>query len=120
MKVPTRIMSVHCVVTFPDVVDIENAPGMRDALRTVIHAHGDACRTLVADLSTSRFATATALSVLVEARNLARTKGMTLCVVAPAPLTRKVFTLTGLREVMPLYRTLSDLPTVPPPSPPAA
>ncbi|MBT2383721.1 STAS domain-containing protein [Streptomyces sp. ISL-11] len=113
MKVPTRVMSVHCVVTFPDVVDIENAPGIRDALRTAIRTHGDVCRTLVADLSASRFATATALSVLVEARNLARTKGMALYVVAPAPLTRKVFTLTGLREVMPLYRSLDEMPLPP-------
>ncbi|MFD0383392.1 STAS domain-containing protein [Streptomyces stramineus] len=113
---PTRIMAVHCVVTFPDVVDIENAPGMRHALRGIIQAHGPTCHALIADLSASRFATATTLSVLVEARLLAQDCGMALYVVAPAPLTRKVFALTGLREVMPLYRSLDDIP-LPEPQP---
>ncbi|MBB5122883.1 hypothetical protein AF335_11890 [Streptomyces eurocidicus] len=107
---PAHVLSAHCVVAFPDVVDIENAPGIRSALRTIIQDHGGSCRALVADLSASRFATATALSVLVEARQLAADEGMALYVVASAPLTRKVFTLTGLREVIPVFRTLEELP----------
>ncbi|MFE0044442.1 STAS domain-containing protein [Streptomyces albireticuli] len=107
---PAHVMSAHCVVAFPDVVDIGNAPDVRGALRTIIHDHGGRCRALVADLSASRFATATALSVLVEARKLAQGEGMALYVVAAAPLTRKVFALTGLREVMPVFRTLDEVP----------
>ncbi|MEV4439065.1 STAS domain-containing protein [Streptomyces sp. NPDC049577] len=110
MKVPTHIVAAHCVVTFPAVVDIANAPGLRTALRQVIEEHADTCRGLVADLSASRFVTATALSVLVEARLRAREHGMRLCAVAPAPLARKAFTLTGLHRVIPLYATLGDVP----------
>lgn len=121
MQVPTQIISAHCVVAFPDVVDIENAPGLRTALQRIIEAHAHTCDALIADLSASRFATATALSVLVEARRRTRRNGMDLYVVAPAPLTRKSFVITGLSESIPLYATLGDVPgRSAPPAPVAA
>ncbi|GGR49924.1 STAS domain-containing protein [Streptomyces netropsis] len=110
MQVPTQIISAHCVVAFPDVVDIENAPGLRTALQRIIEAHAHTCDALIADLSASRFATATALSVLVEARRQTRRQGMDLYVVVPAPLARKSFVITGLNESIPLYATLGDVP----------
>ncbi|MGI5529354.1 STAS domain-containing protein [Streptomyces syringium] len=121
MQVPTQIISAHCVVAFPDVVDIENAPGLRTALQRIIEAHAHTCDALIADLSASRFATATALSVLVEARRRTRRKGMDLYVVVPAPLARKSFVITGLNESIPLYATLGEVPgRAAPPVPVAA
>ncbi|WP_370420197.1 STAS domain-containing protein [Streptomyces sp. QH1-20] len=121
MQVPTQIISAHCVVAFPDVVDIENAPGLRTALQRIIEAHAHTCDALIADLSASRFATATALSVLVETRRRTRREGMDLYVVVPAPLARKAFVITGLNESIPLYATLGEVPgRAAPPVPVAA
>lgn len=116
MQVPTQVISAHCVVAFPDVVDIENAPALRTALQRIIEAHAHTCDALIADLSASRFATATALSVLVEARRRTRRLGMDLYAVVPAPLARKAFVITGLNEAIPVYATLGEVPgrTAPP------
>ncbi|MEV0225597.1 STAS domain-containing protein [Streptomyces sp. NPDC050704] len=108
MLLPTRTFRTHCVVEFPEVVDIANAAAVRAGLNRVIADHVPPHGALIADLTGSRFVTATALSVLVETRRRLEPRGVELRAVGSAPLVCKVFSVTGLHKAIPFHRDLRD------------
>lgn len=108
MLLPTHRIADRCIVVFPEIVDIANAPALRSGLRRVISDHSCPGGLFIVDLSQSRFVTATTLSVLVGLRRRLLAQRTRLSVAGDAPLVRNAFSATGLRRIIPLYATVAE------------
>jgi anti-sigma B factor antagonist len=72
-----------------------------DAFRTVLQdALRTAHRAVQIDLAAVTFIDSTALAVLVDAWRQAEERGVTLCVLHPAPNVRRVLDITGLDRLL--------------------
>lgn len=86
-------------------LDIYTSPRLRSAIQDVL---GGGTPRVVVNLARTSYLDSTALSVLAAALRQARTAGGTLALVYDQPQIEKIFTITGLQEVFPVYRTESD------------
>jgi len=86
-------------------LDIYTSPKLRSAIQELLT--GGTPRVVVNLLNTS-YLDSTALSVLTSALKQARDAGGTVALVYNQPQIEKIFTITGLHEVFPVYRTESD------------
>lgn len=85
-------------------LDIYTSPKLRSAIQELLT--GGTARVVVNLLNTS-YLDSTALSVLTSALKQARDAGGTVALVYNQPQIEKIFTITGLHEVFPVYRTES-------------
>jgi len=93
------------VVTVPEEVDITNAPGLRAAL---LQAAADGSRTLVVDMTRTRFCDSAGLRVLVDAHKRALAAGGALLLAVPAAAVLRVLEITGIDQVIPHFASLED------------
>jgi anti-anti-sigma factor len=91
------------VVTAPEEIDSTNADGLRAAL-----LHSAACghATVVADLTDTKFCDTSGLHVLVRAHKRALAEGGELRLVIPQAPVLRIFTITGVDSVIPIYASL--------------
>ena len=103
---PVEVVGGVPVVTAPEEIDITNAAGLRAALlEAAVHGSG----TLVADMAQTQFCDSAALHVLVRAHNRAQAEGGELrLVIAPGGAVARVFAITGLDRVIPLFGSLDQ------------
>ncbi len=86
-------------------LDIYTSPKLRSAIQELLT--GGTARVVVNLLNTT-YLDSTALSVLTSALKQARDAGGTVALVYNQPQIEKIFTITGLHEVFPVYRTETD------------
>jgi len=92
-------------VTAPEEIDSTNAGRLRAAL---LRSAGRGHATLVADLSATEFCDTTGLYVLVRAHKRAEAEGGELRLVIPQAAVLRVFTVTGVDGVIPIYASLEE------------
>lgn len=102
------------IVRIGGELDMLTAPRLRDALLPIV-ATADA--DVVLDLGPVTFLGSNGLGVLVEVARQATDSGAALRLVAATKIVTRPITLTGLDEVLDLYESVDDLPTVAPRSP---
>lgn len=92
------------VIDVTGELDIYTSPKLQRAIQDLLT--GGTARVVVNLLNTS-YLDSTALSVLTAALKQARDAGGTVALVYNQPQIEKIFTITGLHEVFPVYRTES-------------
>ncbi|MFH8408804.1 STAS domain-containing protein [Streptomyces sp. NPDC018019] len=100
------------VVTVTGPLDIDTVAPLEEALRTAGAARPDgagtgdgAARPVVVDLAAVDFADSTTVNVLLQQHAALGTR---LRLAAPSPGLRRLFELTGLDAVLPLYATVPE------------
>jgi len=91
------------VVTVVGDLDVHTAPRLQEHLGPLTAA---TAVSLIVDLNAVGFVDSTGLGVMVGALKHVREVGGRLAVVVSAPRVLKVFTLTGLDAVIPIWPTL--------------
>jgi anti-sigma B factor antagonist len=86
-------------------IDIHTAPHLRDTLATL---HGEGNTSIVVDLGGVTFLDSSALGALVAAHRDLTAAGGTLKLAAPRTHVLKVFRITRLAEVIPLYDSVDE------------
>ncbi len=93
------------VVSVAGEIDVATAPQLRERLQALVAA-GNA--TIGVNLLDVTFLDSTALGVLVGALKRCREAGGDLRLVIAEPRILKVFEITGLTDVFPIYATVDD------------
>lgn len=88
------------VIALTGDIDIHTAPHLRDRLASL---HGEGNTSIVVDLGGVTFLDSSALGALVAAHRELTAAGGTLKLAAPRTHVRKVFRISRLAEVIPLY-----------------
>ena len=102
---PVEVVSGVPVVTAPREIDITNAAGLRAAL---LEAAGHGSRTLVVDMTRTRFCDSAGLHVLVSAHQRARADGSELLLVICTAAVLRTFALTGIDRLIPNFPNLDQ------------
>lgn len=105
VQVNLRRVDGVAVLDVAGELDIYTSPKLRGALQELLR--GGTVRVVV-NLAQTSYLDSTALSVLTSALKQARDAGGTVALVYTQPQIEKIFTITGLHEVFPVYRTESD------------
>jgi anti-sigma B factor antagonist len=103
LKLTTRAESGATVVAADGEIDIHTAPDLRAKLAELERA---GVRTIVVDLSSVGFLDSSALGTLVGANKDLQASGGMLKVVCAQPNILKVFEITRLSEVIPVFDTV--------------
>jgi anti-sigma B factor antagonist len=86
-------------------VDLHTAPEFKERLVQVLD---DGKKHLVVDLSKVTFIDSTTLGVLIGGVKRLRPTGGSLALAGPNPAIAKVFEITGLDRIFPIYSTVDD------------
>lgn len=93
------------VVATPEEIDITNAAGLQAALhQSAALGHGS----FVVDMSRTRFCDTAGLHALVGAHKRALAEGGEIRLVISGAAVQRIFTLTGLIDVIPSFTTLQE------------
>jgi anti-sigma B factor antagonist len=93
------------VVTAPPEIDIASTGQLRTALLETM-AHGHAM--FVVDMSATRFCDSAGVQELMRAHKRARAEGGEARLVIASTAVRRVFTITGVDQVVPIFTTVRD------------
>src|SRR4029077_19140196 len=93
------------VVAAPEEIDITNAEALRSALLTAA-ANGN--RTLVVDMTRTRFCDSSGLHALIAAHKRAGAEGREMLLVIRGTAVLRVFALTGMDKVIPNFTSLAE------------
>jgi anti-anti-sigma factor len=105
-RFPVAVIQGVPVITIPEEVDITSAEALRSALLTVA-ANGH--KTVVADMTGTRFCDSSGLHTLLRAHKLAVSEGGELRLVVPAGgAVSRVISLTCLDLVIPCFSSLAE------------
>src|SRR5690349_19509341 len=97
------------VVAAPEEIDITSAPELRSALlEAAAAANGHGHGTVVADLSQTQFCDSSGLHTLLAAHKRATTAGGDLLLVLPGNAVLRVFTITGVDQIIPNFTSLQE------------
>ena len=104
-RFPVEVVDGVPVVAAPEEIDITNAPELRSALlEAAPHGHG----TVVADLSRTQFCDSSGLHTLLAAHKRARAAGDDMLLVIRGHAVLRVFTLTGVDQMIPNFTSLEE------------
>jgi len=103
-RFPVEMVRGIPVVVAPEEIDITNAPRLRAALLDAA-SRG---RAVVVDMSGTRFCDTAGLHALVGAHRRAVAEGGRLLLVVAANAVLRVFTITGLDQVLAHFASLDD------------
>ena len=104
-RFPVELVSGVPVVTAPEEIDITSAPALRSAL---LEAAADGSRTLVADMTRTRFCDSSGLHVLLAAHKRAKAEGGELRLVIPGAAVLRILAITGVDRMIPNFTSLDD------------
>jgi anti-sigma B factor antagonist len=105
-RFPVELVSGIPVVAAPEEIDIGNAPELRSAL---LEAAADGPRTLVADMTRTRFCDSSGLHTLLAAHKRAQADGGELLLVIPDAAVLRIFAVTGIDRMIPNFATLEEV-----------
>jgi anti-sigma B factor antagonist len=104
-RFPVEVVNGVPVVAAPEEIDITNAPELRSALlEAAAHGHG----TVVADLSRTQFCDSSGLHTLLAAHKRATAAGGDMLLVIRGHAVLRVFTLTGVDQIIPNFTSLEE------------
>jgi anti-sigma B factor antagonist len=95
------------VVSVAGDIDIQTAPALRERLAAVAEA-----RVVVVDLSAVGFLDSSGVGALVGAADAMRADGGSLRLACPPPRVQKVFRISRLAEVIPIYDDVDEATSV--------
>lgn len=98
IRLDVKTAGGHVLVEVSGEIDLSTAPTLRAALDGVID---DGARELILDLEGVRFMDSTGLRVLMAVVN--RRESVSLSVVACPPLISRIFSITGVDRVIPMF-----------------
>jgi anti-sigma B factor antagonist len=93
------------VVAAPEEIDITNAGELRAALDK---AAGTGDRTLVVDLTRTRFCDSAAIHALVDAHKRARAEGGQVLLALSGAALPRIFEITGIDRVIPRFPNVDE------------
>jgi anti-sigma B factor antagonist len=93
------------VITVTGEIDIATAPTLREHVAQVVETSGS---DLIIDLSAVDFIDSTGLGVIVGAYKKVGEREGSLSVVSGQELVRRLFSITGLDDVIPIMATLDE------------
>jgi anti-sigma B factor antagonist len=102
---PVEVISGVPVVKTPGEVDIGNADGLRSAL---LQAAGLGHGTLVVDMTRTQFCDTAGLHALVAAHKRAEAEGDRVLLAVQGAAVLRIFAITGLDRVVPLFTSLEQ------------
>jgi len=104
-RFPVEVVQGVPVVTVPEEIDVTNADGLRSALlEAASNGHGP----LVVDMTRTQFCDTAGLHALVGAHKRARTEGGRVLLVLPGATVLRIFSITGLDDVIPNFPSLEE------------
>ena len=103
LSLATRVVSAHTVLEVGGEVDVYTAPKLRERLADLLEGGVSA---VVVDLGRVDFMDSTGLGVLVGAWRKARAAGVGFGVVCGKESLLKIFKITALDQVLPLYPSI--------------
>ncbi len=95
----------HAIVTMPGEIDVINAPDVAELLSA---AAAGSAEVITADLTTTVFCDSAGIQVLARTRDMAAARGAEFRLALGGSPVARILQLTGLDEVMPLYRDVPD------------
>jgi anti-anti-sigma factor len=104
----------YATVTMPNEIDVINAPSVAELLST---AAAGSPEVITADLTSTEFCDSAGVEVLARGRDLAAAGGMEFRLALGESPVARILQLTGLDEVMPLYRDVPHSLATPPARP---
>ena len=108
LDLTVRVDGDASVVTAAGDIDIQTVPALTDALDEAL---GNRPGRVVVDLQQVGFLDSSGLGVLVGAQKRARAQNSAVVVVASADNVTKLFRITRLTEVFPIYASVEDAVT---------
>jgi anti-sigma B factor antagonist len=105
LAIDVATQGAHTVLVLAGDIDIHTAPAIRERL---VALQVDGSKAVVVDLAGVNFLDSSALGALVAAHRNLEQVGGTLKLAAARPHVLKVFRITRLSEVIPLYDTVED------------
>ena len=105
VKFPLDLVKGLPVVVAPGEIDITNAAELRAAL---VQAAADGHKTLVVDMTGTRFCDSAGLHVLVHAHKRARAGGGDLLLAPSGGEVARILEITGVDRVVPTFASLEE------------
>ena len=105
VQLKTRTVDGVFILDVAGELDIYTSPKLKSAIQNALTA-GRA--RVVVNLLRTTYLDSTALSVLTTAQKQAREAGGNLGLVFDQPQIEKIFTITGLQRVFPIFRTETE------------
>jgi anti-sigma B factor antagonist len=105
LRLSTRAVDGHAVVTLGGELDIASADELRSHLRSARRAHGDH---VVLDLADLEFMDSRGLSVIIGCHKSVGGADGSLGLVAPPPIVRRTLEITGLDRRFRIFRTIAE------------
>jgi anti-anti-sigma factor len=99
------------VIALPAEIDMANADRVGQQLRSALTP---GVRTVIADMTATRFCDSSGINMLVRAHQQAAANGTELRLVVASTAVLRVLTLTGLDDLLPIYPSLSQALTAGP------
>jgi anti-sigma B factor antagonist len=94
-----------CVLTLSGEVDLYTAPNLKQA---IVDSVDDGCTSLVIDLEQVSFIDSSGLGVLISGLRRVKEHGGTLRLVCTKDGILKIFRITGLDKVFPVFATADE------------
>lgn len=101
----TRAQTRQVVVTLPAEIDISNAGGLAEQLCA---AFMPGVRTVIADMTDTRFCDSSGISMLILAHKRALTSDAELRLVALSTAVLRALTLVRIDHLLPVYPSLAE------------
>jgi anti-sigma B factor antagonist len=95
----------HAVVTMPAEIDLVNASSMGNQLSAVV---GESPELITVDMTATDFCDSAGIRVLARAHQLAAAGGGELRLAVGGSPVRRILQLTGLDQVLPVYRDVQQ------------
>jgi anti-anti-sigma factor len=102
---PVRWAQRHAIVTMPAEMDVTNTVDLRELLASVI---GQSAEVITADMTNTAFCDSAGVHVLARAREMAAASGCELRIALGDSPVAHVLQLTGLDQIMPVYRDVQQ------------
>ncbi len=104
MRTDTRVVGSVLVVYVSGELDLNTAPGFRTAVEEQLDLRPETAHILLV-LRDVTFIDSSGLGVILGRYRRVRAHGGRLVAVAPSPKVRKVFDLSGLAAIIPVFET---------------
>jgi anti-sigma B factor antagonist len=108
LSLATRVVSAHTVLEVGGEVDVYTAPRLRERISELLEGGIGA---VIVDLGKVDFMDSTGLGVLVGGFRKSRSIGASFGVVCGKESLLKIFRITGLDQVLPLYQSVDAATT---------
>lgn len=104
LSIDVSSRATSTVITLAGDIDIQTAPALREQLASLPPAP----QVIVVDLSAVEFLDSSGVGALVGAAATLRAAGGSLRLACPPPRVQKVFRISRLAEVIPIYDDVDD------------